>query len=103
MRGKRIHIHALARNKVKVRMENVNEAGSIEQLLTEAEAARLLTLSVRTLQNYREDGSGPEFIRVGRRIIYEPAAIRRWLDGRIRRSTCDPGQRDGDRAGGLSR
>lgn len=65
----------------------------LEDLLTEDQAASLLTLSRRTLQNYRDEGTGPKFVRFGRRIAYEPAAIREWLDGAVRRSTSDRGDR----------
>lgn len=43
--------------------------------LTEAELARHWRLSVRTLQRWREAGTGPDWIRVGRRILYPRVAV----------------------------
>jgi predicted DNA-binding transcriptional regulator AlpA len=46
----------------------------------EQEAARLLGLSARTLQRFRKDGCGPQFIRRGRRGIgYTDEAIVDWI------------------------
>lgn len=51
--------------------------------LTEAETARHLKASRRSLQRWRVDGNGPPFIRVGaRRVLYDADAIARWTDGR---------------------
>lgn len=36
--------------------------------------------SARTLEDWRHKGTGPDFIRIeGRRVRYEPVAVRRWL------------------------
>lgn len=64
---------------------------SLERLLNEKEVAGLLGISTRSLQNYRVDGGGPEFIRIGRRVAYEPAAVRCWIAAQRRRSTADQG------------
>jgi predicted DNA-binding transcriptional regulator AlpA len=80
-------------NAIRCKMSNMMNRGgdpsppSIEALLTEREAAELLTLSLRTLQTYRENGTGPAYVQFGRRVAYEPASIRTWLDARKRRST----------------
>ena len=49
-------------------------------LLTEVAAARILKLSIRTLQAWRCRGIGPDFIRVGRAIRYRHSALIDWLD-----------------------
>lgn len=46
----------------------------------EREAARLLGVSTRTLFNWRVDGRGPRFVRIGARILYGTDELRRWLD-----------------------
>jgi phage terminase Nu1 subunit (DNA packaging protein) len=59
---------------------------SDEKLLTDAALAELLggDVSVRTLERWRRQGLGPDYItlsRGGKLIRYRPQAVRRWLDG----------------------
>jgi excisionase family DNA binding protein len=50
---------------------------------TEVEAASYLGLKVYTLRKWRRDGSGPEYIRCGARLIrYMQADIDGWLEQR---------------------
>jgi predicted DNA-binding transcriptional regulator AlpA len=50
---------------------------------SERDAARLLGVSVRTLQRWRRDGGGPNFVRLGaRRVGYGEAELERWAAGR---------------------
>lgn len=43
--------------------------------------ARLLNVSQRTLQRWRVEGGGPQFIRMGAKSVrYSPEAIERWAD-----------------------
>ena len=46
--------------------------------MTEKQAARLLSLSHRTLQAWRRTGSGPSFIKFGRAIRYRQQDILGW-------------------------
>ena len=64
------------------------------RLLTEREAAERLGLSVRTLQKWRLLGSGPEFLKLGHAVRYDPAALERYLESARRRSTSEPGSRN---------
>lgn len=52
---------------------------SIAALLTEEQAAEILTLSVRTLQAWRLRGAGPRFVRAGRAIRYQQSEIADWI------------------------
>ena len=74
-------------------MTEAVEAGHADArpLLTTEEAARTLRLSPRTLERYRITGEGPEFLKVGRRVFYEPHKLDEWLGRKRRRSTSDPG------------
>ena len=57
-------------------------------VLAERETARLLSLSDRSLQRLRVDGSGPAFVKLGeRRIGYRMADLEAWLAGRRVAST----------------
>jgi excisionase family DNA binding protein len=48
-------------------------------LLSEAEAARTLGISPRTLFTMRKDGRIP-FVRLGHRVLYNPRSLRAWLE-----------------------
>lgn len=63
-------------------------------LMTEREVAEILGICHRTLQGWRCKGTGPLFVRVGRRVRYEPAALQAWLRENRRRSTSDSGPLD---------
>lgn len=58
-------------------------------LLTTKAAAHRLGLSPRTLEALRVRGGGPEFIKLGRRVLYEPRSLTRWVNANRRQSTCD--------------
>jgi hypothetical protein len=57
-----------------------------------ADAARLLNVSKNFLDRMRMDGRGPPFLKFGRMIRYEIAALRAWAKAQERLSTA---QRDG--------
>ena len=59
-----------------------------DALLAEAQAARLLNLSVRTLQAWRTKRSGPSFVRAGRAIRYRRRDLYAWMDANTVSSTC---------------
>jgi predicted DNA-binding transcriptional regulator AlpA len=56
-------------------------------LLTAAEAARILKVSLSWLAKARMRGDGPPYIRVGRSIRYTEAALLQWMKSRQRLST----------------
>jgi excisionase family DNA binding protein len=56
-----------------------------EELLTQQQLADELQVSVRTLERWRQEGTGPAFVRVGRSPRYRRSDIDAWLD-RQRRS-----------------
>lgn len=56
------------------------------------EAADLIGLSASTLNKLRVFGGGPQFLKLGRRVVYDPADLDAWLAERRRRSTSDGGQ-----------
>jgi predicted site-specific integrase-resolvase len=61
------------------------------ELMREAQAARLLGLSVRTLQKWRWNGKGPEFLRLNGAVRYNHADLIRFISSARRSSTSDPG------------
>ena len=61
-------------------------------LIPETEAAPFAHLDERTLQNYRQLGGGPPFVRVSARCIrYRRIDVKAWADARLRSSTADQG------------
>jgi len=53
-------------------------------LLTVAEAAGVLRLSVKTLANWRSRGVGPKFCRLGARVLYTRAALGEYVAANMR-------------------
>jgi excisionase family DNA binding protein len=57
------------------------------QLLTTVEAAEVLRLKKHTLENMRSEGRGPIFTKLGGRVFYHRADLRRWCNEGRRRSS----------------
>ncbi|WP_417487728.1 helix-turn-helix transcriptional regulator [Maricaulis sp.] len=61
-------------------------------LLDESVAAGFLSISPRTLRNWRTRGNGPKFVKISARCIrYRMRDLLAWSDKRTRRSTSDLG------------
>lgn len=64
-------------------------ASSPMEVLSERDAAKLLTVSTRTLQRWRLDGGGPAFVKlVGARVGYMRRDLDAWLSSRRFDSTA---------------
>jgi predicted DNA-binding transcriptional regulator AlpA len=61
----------------------------MNEFLTQIEAAKVLRISPRTLERSRVDGSGPSFVKAGRRVLYRRADIDSWAAERTFRSTSE--------------
>jgi hypothetical protein len=55
------------------------------------EAARFIGVSSRTLEKHRIYGTGPNYSKVGGRIIYAVKDLRDWVERGARRATSDRG------------
>lgn len=64
-----------------------------DPLLTPSEVGEHLRLSEKTLANWRCQGRGPEFLRVGRDIRYRAADVVAWLEGE-QQPIAPPGSAD---------
>lgn len=51
------------------------------------EAARALRMGVSTLNRWRSQGKGPEYVKIGGRVFYRPSAIREFLESCVRTKT----------------
>ena len=57
--------------------------------LTVREAAEYLRLAISTLNHMRTAGKGPQYSKLGTRIIYDTRDLDAWFDKHKRRSTSD--------------
>ena len=60
-----------------------------DTFLTQDEAAKLLRISPRTLERYRVAGSGPRFVKAGRRVLYRHADLETWTEANTFASTSE--------------
>ncbi len=52
-------------------------------------AAELIGMSKRTLEKWRGEGTGPPFLKLGRRVLYSVADLEEWILSRRRYSTSE--------------
>jgi len=62
-----------------------------KQKRTEAEVHAMIVRDAKI----RVSGDSPPFYKVGRQVLYDRADLDAWLAERRRRSTSDPGHKDG--------
>ena len=60
-------------------------------MLRTPEAAAYCGSSASTFEKLRLYGGGPRFVKLGRRVVYDPADLDAWLEANLRTSTSDPG------------
>ena len=64
-----------------------------ERLVRQEEAAILLSVSPRCLENWRHRGEGPNFVKISKRCIrYRKLDLYNYVEQRIRTSTSDTGE-----------
>jgi len=61
------------------------------RMLRTPEAADYCGSSSSTFEKLRLYGGGPPFVKLGRRVVYDPADLDTWLATNRRRSTSDRG------------
>ncbi len=61
------------------------------RLLTELEAAALLSVEPTTLRRWRWAGHPPGFLKIGGAVRYDPAELQEFIEGSRRSSTSDVG------------
>jgi hypothetical protein len=60
-----------------------------EDLVTLSEVAVILRVPVNTVRWWRQQGTGPRFFKVGRRLVITYGELRRWISDQDR--GIDPG------------
>ena len=68
------------------------------ELLDTAEAARRCGLAKQTLAVLRVEGGGPKYVKLGRRVLYDPTDIASWIEANKRANTSEPSKHRGERA-----
>jgi hypothetical protein len=58
-------------------------------ILSPSDAARCVGLAVSTLGKLRCWGGGPEFLKLGRKVVYRRSALEKWLAARVVSNTSD--------------
>ncbi len=53
----------------------------MDTLLTEGDLAKVLQVSVRTIQDWRHEGRDPRYVNLGRLIRYSQRDIEAWIAG----------------------
>jgi predicted DNA-binding transcriptional regulator AlpA len=59
----------------------------MDALLSQKQAARIVGISVRTLERHRLAGTGPRYARLGRLIRYRECDLAEWVHDSLRTST----------------
>lgn len=75
-------------------MSTSSDLSALPKLLTRAEAAKLLRVSVATLARWASQRRGPPYLRLGRHAWYRPADLASFVDSQVREpvAECDPSQ-----------
>lgn len=64
-----------------------------KKLLRVPEAAEVLRVAPGTLRNWRVQGFGPRFVKMGSRVMYSQASIDAFIQSRERAATDDRSKR----------
>lgn len=59
----------------------------MKPLMKESEVAKCLAIQVTTLRRWRWNGQGPEFVKVGHAVRYDPDVIEKFIIAGRRDST----------------
>ena len=70
---------------------SVQQTALPQRYLRTPEAARLVGLSIRTLEKHRIYGTGPRYSKLGGRVVYRVEDLQAWVERGAKASTSDPG------------
>lgn len=62
-------------------------ANNERRMLRTEDAATYTGLSVAALMKFRLKGGGPEYIKLGRAVVYDPDDLEKWIASNRRRAT----------------
>ena len=55
--------------------------GRMEQMATARDVAAVLGIPEHTLAQWRSQGKGPDYVKVGRHVRYDWSDVKRWIAG----------------------
>ncbi len=61
------------------------------KMYDQSEAAPILRKSEAWFERKRWDGTGPKYIKIGRKPLYRGSDLNAWLNEQVRQSTSDKG------------
>jgi predicted DNA-binding transcriptional regulator AlpA len=64
---------------------------STQSLLTTEQLAEYLSTTTQRLAVHRVNGTGPRFVKEGRRVLYRMSDVEKWLDSNTRDRTSREG------------
>ena len=70
---------------------SASQSAQIQRYLRTPEAARIVGLSIRTLEKHRIYGTGPRYSKLGGRVVYNLDDLHAWVASGTKASTSDPG------------
>jgi excisionase family DNA binding protein len=87
--GTRRTVHESVRRTLRADRIWAMSAGMSKRLLTVAEAATYVSLSVSTLNRFRVSGGGPRYVKLGGKVLYDARDLDQWIENNKRASTSD--------------
>ena len=73
-------------------MSEQNSPETTQRLITEHEAAEMLSLSVKTLRAWRFRGEGVGFVKLGRSVRYQIRTVEQFIEDAACTSTATHGR-----------
>ena len=71
---------------------STNASGDPPRYLRTPDAAKVVGLSIRTLEKHRIYGTGPRYSKLGGRVVYSIGDLQAWVNSGSKASTSDPGK-----------
>jgi predicted DNA-binding transcriptional regulator AlpA len=75
--------------------ENEEQSVPTRVYLTQDEVAAVLRLSPRTLERHRLAGTGPAYVKLGRKVVYKRSSVEAWAAANTFTSTSAAEARHG--------
>lgn len=69
--------------------DDFKDTDHIELAWSTRKAAKALSLSETWLEQMRLKGNGPQYVKLGRRVLYRPADVAAWLEANLRKNTSE--------------
>jgi predicted DNA-binding transcriptional regulator AlpA len=61
----------------------------LSELMSKAELAEMLGITIGALANNRCTGKGPRYVKLGKQVFYRKADVEAWIKSNVRQSTSE--------------